>query len=476
MAVLEREAGHPHAAAREADAIEALCQSWRNGRYEMWKGFEQTRAQAVCALNGAERVAHANPFLNYRTGKKLVADIQAYQLGDFEEAERLHVTGRLRSALSPAFGQDLKTSLYSWRVMERMHPSAPGTDYWTAVSLERQGNREAADELFEKARAASDPKALARDPGAADADFGWSPVLFSSPARGTGLALRAWDDRLGDRKRSIVVLGRISTRPLFGAFFSYTESEWTAPLSISVQGSLTDRVRDWFGSSMTASAAAQVFRATESTAAVLVSTRWMRFGRVALGGRAYEFQSVVPAGVSAPAAQTVSAEIAWDTRDRPHVSRAGMLFRIQQDLGWAGAVTFARTAAQFQWNWRWGVRQGMQWNAVGGASSGAIPHYLLYDLFDSQVPVVREFRYMDSQSASAWARYYYQFYPWLRVGGFLTTAGAFSDWNQATSALRFGAGIDAELLLSRTANTGPRWEFGIFNGEWIFQGGMRVGL
>lgn len=484
LGALEGEAGHPHAAQRAWAKVEDFCVGWRMSHYESLTGPLTARAASVCALAGAERTAQGLPWMHYFSAKRLASDTQNILLGEADDAERLHVTGRLRSALSPVFGQDFRNSLMSWRVLERSAPTAPGTDYWLGLTLERQGNLPLAREAMERAAklSPSDPRAVLHlkrsEPRSFDAlGYGWAPLFGASPARGIGAGLRVWDDRLGDRRRSGTAAVMASTRGNVGGELELAESEWIAPLRLVGRFSASHRVRDYFGLGMASVYGARSdFRTTSwDIDAVLSAPVWENL-ELAAGVTRRNFASdPLPGGLVGKSMQGIVVEASWDSRDRAVAPRQGFFGRLRQEWLFTepGDVLITRTRLQGAAHIRINLRNTLHVNAALLATDGTVPFNALSDLGDTDMPGIREYRLLESQAAALWTTYRYQLLPWLRVGAYASLGAVAVDLAGLPSASRWGAGLELQFLSERSPRFAPLWTLGIFNGEWLFQGGIR---
>ncbi len=484
LAVLETENGHPHASHAAWKHVEQLCQGWRANQYNAYSGKIRGRAIALCALAGAEHTAQGLPYLHWGASKNLRADVQDFLLGDLEEAERLHATGRLRAGLSPFFGLDFKTALLSWRVLERQTPTAIATDYWTAVTLERQGNQAAAAEAMEKALKSSPPdvRAVARaerkDFRSLEAlDFGWAPTVSSTPARGVGLGLRFWDDRIADQGHAVGVAVHGTLRRALWGNFQFTESEWTAPLRLRLSANAHSRLRDYFGLGMTSPATAvQEFNAVswESEWAISFPLGYLDTA-VSVLARNYT-SDALPAGLAVQPAQGFAAQVVWDNRDRTIAPRSGLYLLGRAEWLAPTASPVLRTRLVLAKHFRLALRHTVHAHAALSTASGTAAFNQLSDLEGTGAPGIREMRWVDANAAAAWLQYRYLALPWLRLGVFGTWGAVAASVAGLPSSGRWGAGIEAQLLFERTPRFAPTWELGVFNQEWIFQGGIRVEL
>jgi hypothetical protein len=487
LGALERESGHPHAAHRAWSKVEDFCVGWRMSQYESLSAKLAARAAAVCALAGAERTAQGLPWMHYFSAKRLAADTQNVLLGDAEDSERLHVTGRLRAALSPVYGQDFRNSLMSWRVLERSAPTAAATDYWLGLALERQGNLPLAAQSIERAAKLTvpDPRAVLHlkrsETRSFDAlDFGWGPIFGASPARGMGAGMRVWDDRLGDAHRSVAAAVLATTRGNLSGGAEFTEGQWFAPFRLALQVTASHRVRDYFGLGVASTYASITdFRTTTWDADALLSTPVGGSFEVAAGVTQRNFASdILPAGVVGKTMQGILVEAKFDTRDRATAPRQGFFGRLRQEWLFTqpGTVLITRTRLHGAAHWRLSMRHTVHANAAVLATNGSVPYNALSDLFDTDMPGVREYRLMESQAAALWFTYRYQLLAWLRVGAFGSLGAVAVDLAGLPGAARAGAGLEVQFIGERSPRFAPLWSFGLFNGEWIFQGGLRSEL
>lgn len=479
LGAIEDERGHPHAAAKALNQIEGFCNRWRVGRFEVFQGKERGRAVAVCALAGAELIANSFPLFQWGRLRKLGQDLFDFQLADMDEAERLYLTARLRSALGPLEGQDFRTALVSWRVLERAHPQTPGIDYGLGLTLFRQGNTQASEEAFEKAVLHRDPRALARAERLAlsneeEVGFGIAPMPFFSPARGVGLGVRVWNDRIADQKHSLFAMAAISTRGNIGGSLRLREFEWTGPFVLEISGRGGNRVQDFFGLGISSGPVAQSFMASLFEGEVGVSYRWRGITFVA-GGTGQSFSSAtLPAGLFTEAYRGIFGEVIWDSRDKVFLPRRGSRLSIRQEWLTTSAKAFSRIRVAGELHLPLHLWHGVSLSFSGVGTQTDALYNLLPDLGMLGMPAVREFRYRGAFAAGAWFQYRYRVSNWLRAGAFANVGTVGLNTAEFFPSARGGFGVSAEFSFERAPRVNPRWEFGYFNQQWIFQGGLRA--
>ncbi len=482
---LEAEAGRPHAARAAWRRLNALCDEWRGLHYKQFQGSDGGRAAALCLQAAAEISAQDSFPIRWGLGKQIQGDWLAFQTADLEEAERLSLTGRIRTSLSPAYGQDFRAALVALRILERLAPATPATAYWIGKALERQGNTPMAEEAFAQALASTppDPRAGARARRMALGDddeptYGWTPYLFTSPARGFGGGALLWDDRIADTRRAYRLDAFLSSRGNYFASAKIGDSATLAPLQLQLGGSFGYRKWDYFGAGMVA-APVQTFGVTAAHAELEIGSPAYYGWRLSGVGVLRHVDAAGTAPLSFEGSQGFGHVLEWDATDRRQSPRRGVRIGWRQEYLWtkASQLFFSRSLFEAEFHWPIALRHRLSLQAALGITS-AFPA-LINGNFDPATlgaPGIREFRYQSAAMAASWIRYRFRLLNWLGAGLFGAAAAADTLVSNLPNQVKLGGGIDFDFVLARSPQFTPRWEMGVFNGEWIFQGGFRAGL
>ncbi|MBY0370035.1 hypothetical protein K2X33_05070 [bacterium] len=469
--LLKKEQGRIHEAWDVLNALEEQCAAWRGSQFA---GVEKGSAAGVCAWASAEHLATAPFPWDFRRPKLIRSDILLFQTEEVPQERRLFLTGFLRGALPPLQGQDFRASLVSWRFLERLAPETPEMFYGLGLVYTRQGNTQAAEEAFGQAADKGSALVAARrerhaTQGRAEPSTGFAPYVFNSPAWGLGAGARFWDDRVADTFRQFNASASFATRGLAQGRAEWMDGEMLSPLRLVVAGDIGVRPQNLGAGSF--------------------SWRWAQAelgAQAALGhallGLGYTLHSASYSGLPVTAAgygfQALRLELEWDTRERPELPSQG--FRLQLGQSWAvafsGGASFSQSRARLSGWWSPGVRTLVGVTAVAVVSQGSVPQGKMPDLaYDLGVPGVVPWRFQQPFGAGAWAFYRYTLLSWLRPGVFASVAWSGAGLAQGGRP-HWGAGIDFQFPLQRDPRAVPRWEVAVFDGAWVFQGGMEFTL
>lgn len=472
--LLHQESGRPHAAARELRELEGYCTQWRTGAYESLAEAERGPAARVCVLAGAETLSRKLLPWDLGRARSLKAETVRFQTDAMPEPLRLEGIGRLRAALPPLFGQDFRASLVAWRFLERMAPDTPGIHTQMGLTFFRQGNADAAREAFARGVERAEPVAIARAArvaadGPQDPGFGWMPYLFSSPTTGFGLGVAGWDDRVADTRRLLKARVRVSTRLWAEGRVDWEDRQTLSPVRVGLALEAARRTQpngvgvfDWSyldaGPSLTVAAGPARL-----------------YGRYAARPARY---GVLPAGQHGYGTHFFEVGAVWDDLDRPEIPRHGS--RVELAHGWARDINGGRGYRILRLRGLFhhapssrdllSLALGMAW------APGEVPQGLMPDLAaDGEVAALAPWRRQQASVAGMTVRYRYSLLPWLRPGAF-ATVGATGGASFELERVGWGAGVDVAFVIHRSPRALPRWEFGIFNGSFIFQGGLNLAL
>jgi hypothetical protein len=250
------------------------------------------------------------------------------------------------------------------------------------------------------------------------------------------------------------------------------EWEWTYPFLLELSSKGGNRVQDFFGLGMGPPSPTS-FLATLWDTELLLAYCFSK-GRLGVGVVNALFSSAsLPAEWSALSYQALTLKLYWDTRDKLLLPRHGV--RAAAEYEWIPTShPFSRWYFLMEGFQPLTVSQGLSAAVAGAGREGNLPYNLLADLGLLAVPGVREFRYRGNFAVASWLQYRYRVAPGLLLGAFATTGAVAPKVEQLWAALRFGAGVSVEFSFERVPRLLPRWEFGIFNGQWTFQGGFRA--
>jgi hypothetical protein len=474
---LALEASRPHEGRKYFLAVEDLCWSWQSRNFSQFKGFELARANGVCALVSAELAIHPFPVFSYFRLRRIASYTQAFLLNELPEVEKLHITARLRSALPPLDGLNFRSSLLSFRVMERLSPETKGTHYWLALTFRRQGQAELSLNSLHRAVEEADPRAVLVKPGVdrrwgSDLSYGFTLFPFVSPAKLQGLGVRYWDDRLDDGPFSLLASAEGSLRGnLSGALrLGYQWDTWS--LFSEFEGGRIPR--DFFGLGMQGSAPVLGFSTTLFQGGI-------GFSRSVGLQSLYSFGSVFQAMDAAPVPGAIFSSYGgafvsfeWDARDRATLTRNGLRLGVKvKGLGSSlGAAVIVEPV--FSAHRTFGLRHTFSLYASARATGGNLPVNALCDLYAMDMPLARQFRFQDSQGIMAVLSYRWLVAQWVHLSAFGVAGSVADRWEALFRSAAPGVGLGIDLQFERLPRFSPRWEFGNFAGEWIFQSAGRV--
>ncbi len=482
LAALEYEAWHPHAATRAWKELDSLCDEWRGTDFQSFQGRTLGCARAACALATAEltQADHFPIFLSKRS--RLLEDAAAFRIADLlEEEERLSLNGRLLIALSPLYGQDLASGIVFLQFLDQVAPNSAGTHYWMGLAHFRKGDLAAAEKSFLRAQSTRDPRALLRRQTQKwgelhEPTFGWVPTFQATPSRGIGVGVILWDDRLGDARRGFQLEAQGSTRGNLTARGRYQELSLLEPATLAFSVAAGTRVWDYFGAGMLQQGL-RTFQVLESewTLSVLSARYgWFQAWLSGIARTAHSNES--PPYLSVKGSRGVGVGMQWDGTDRLVAPQRGLFLQFRFEWLWANQsnLGFYRLLSSLSKYWQLRPHHLLNLSGVVQATGDSAPFNARSDLATLGVPGIREFRYQDVRIAALWLRYGYQRWSWASLGGFLTLAGAAGGFTLIPSALRWGAGVEMDFHFARTPRMVPRFELGLFNGEWIVQAGVRL--
>ncbi len=474
---LALEARQPHAGRKYFLAAEDLCDAWQSKSFSQFQEVERGRANAVCALVEAELATHPFPVFSYFRLQRAQAYSQAFLLSELPEIEKIYATARLRSALPPLGGSNFRSSLFSFRVLERLSPQTKGLNYWLALTFRRQGQAELASESLRRAVDEGDPRAVLIRPSldsrwGSDESYGITLVPLSSPAKLQGLGVRYWDDRLADGPISLLVSLEGTLRGNFGGSLrvGYQPNGWA--LAAELEGGRV--VRDYFGPGMGGGTAYIGFPTTQLRGRF---SFWQGIGFQKTVSFGLVFHAVDVGSFSgAPFSSFLGsfASFDWDNRDRAVMPRNGLRLNIKAKAlrSTLGQALVFETV--FSAHRTIGLRHTFLFQASTRSAAGSLPVNALSDLYALDVPLAREFRFQDSQAAGAFVAYRWLAAPWLHLGLFGVVGSVGDRWESLLNSPALGAGLSFDLQFERIPRFSPRWEFGNFAGEWIFQTAARV--
>lgn len=469
---LALEASQPHAGRKYFLVVEDLCDSWDQKKFLPFGEKERGRAYAVCALVEAELSIHPFPLFSYFRLQKVDRYAQGFLAEEVPEVEKHYAVARLRSALPPIGGLDFRSSLLSFRVLERLSPQTKGVHYWLAQAFRRQGQSKLSLESLERAVSEGDPRAVLVSPGidrrwGSDYSYGFSVYPFTSPAKQQGLGVRYWDDRLQDSPLSLFVSSEASLRGNLNGLLQlgYQRSRWA--LTASFEGGRV--VRDFFGSSQTGGLTVLGFPTSQVSGRVAFAHAVGVQKTVSVGPvfQAIDVGSFTGASFSSFFGGFATFE--WDNRDRIVLTRDGVRLGLKvKALGSAvGEALIFETAFSSYRTLR--LRHTFSFQASARSAAGKLPVNAFSDLYAMEVPLAREFRFQEAQAASAFLSYRWLAAPWAHLGTFLVVGSVGDRWEQVVRSPAFGAGVGFDFQFERIPRFSPRWEFGNFGGEWIFQ-------
>ncbi len=441
--------GLPHAARAAWEACDKTCLTLRPDAFAAVEPRSRGKVAGHCAWVAAELLAEEPSPWHFSKARRLKQDWLTFQTSDVAEKERLLLTGRLRAALSPPYGQDFLASLLALRTLERLAPERPEVKKEIAVSLYRQGNSAAA-----RRELGGDFDWLPN----LDFDYGVRPYFFNSPARGIGVGVVAWDDRLSDGPVSVFTQASLSSRLNLRANLVARYAGWSA----AVGGA--DEIQD---------SALGSFRTTRLGGQVSYNYPVGNFG-IEVEGQAEVFG---PRGL--PPGYVTSHFIGgtlkpyWDTRDRVEFPRSGSYVSFGTGLFSAASSPFLKLQLEGAAHRSLSVRQTISFAVNAYSVSHSAPFNAWGDLSkEGGVLGVQLFRFRERAMAGASVRYRHRVLGWLHSGAYVSTAVVGDNFERAMQTLRLGAGMEATLQFTRSPRWLPRWELGWFDGAWVFQGGM----
>lgn len=478
-ASLEWENEHPHAAREIWKKVEHLCQEWEKTDFGDFERDQVARATALCALASAENTASENfpfPWTERHTAWKNLDTLQKIGL---PENERILATGQILVRLSPFRGGNLTDALTLFNILEINAPNTSGVSYWKGYTLYRMGKTEAAQIAFAAANRTGDPRAalrLKRDSlgTVRDPTFGFSAYPFFTQARGLGIGALLWDDRIGDAPRSYILEAQASHRGNLIAAVRYSESRILDPATIDISFKLGIRKRSYYGGGMRRTAEQSFAEFGSDTEISLRTARYGWFQGFASGIYRSASASKQPAFLKIASLSGFAYGAEWDGTDRLVSPQAGYKVAARQEWLSSGAGLFTRIEFQARAYWQLGEKHRLSIAGALGVSSDSAPLNAQCELATLGMPGIVEFRYQNIRCTAAWASYRYQAKNWLGVGFYGTLGGVAGGFSKIPNATRIGAGMEAEFTFARNPVLSPRWEMGVFNGEWVIQGGLRT--
>lgn len=478
-ASLEWESERPHAARDTWKKVEALCAQWEKNDFADFLRDDVARASALCALASAELTAMENFPLPWAPRDAARENFETLQKIGLPENERVLATGQILARLSPWRGENLTDALTLFKILEGNAPDTPGVSYWAGYTLYRMGKLDPAQIAFTAASGNGDPRAalrlkrqrlgIVRDP-----TFGFSAYPFFTPARGLGVGALLWDDRIGDTPRSYLLEAQASHRGNLIAAVGYSESGILDPATVDIRFKLGTRKRDYYGGGMLRNTEESFTESGSDAELSLRSARYGWFQGFVSGIHRSASASGLPAFLKVASVSGFAYGLEWDGTDRPVSPQTGYKVSLRQEWLSAGAELFTRAEFQARGYWRLGGKHRVSVATAVGASSDAAPLNAECELASLGMPGVAEFRYQNIRCTAAWASYRYQVKNWFGVGFYGAFGGVAGGFSKIPDAAQLGAGVEAEFVFARNPVLAPRWEMGVFNGEWVIQGGLRT--
>lgn len=482
--------GKPHAARAAWSPVLSACARWEDERFERLQGDDRSRAQGLCALARAERLADFPSLFSWQESARLERDLSGLEAAPLPRDEQWYLEGRIFPMLPPGAGQDFRRAFVAWGFLTRARPELASPPFWLARTAQLARNEPRAESAYAESgrHVPPDPRTslfhdgekLVRRKEAVDGlRFGTAPQIFFAPETGLGAGLSIFDERVADRHRAALVSAWAATRGNLGARAALGDGDTIAGFRLAADVAVSDGGEDFFGLGSRAPRDA-LTRLVGTRTAITVALVEPFFDDFFLkvGWRGGHFAVRAQDGPATPPDADGRfhtgpvVAIGLDSRDSRFAPRRGVLASVE---GWGPTAGLGSPRSFTAW------RAEIEGHAPVGA--GAVTLGACLDAVEDDapflayprvgrgcaVPGVRAGRFVDRKLLALSAEYERKLWRAISASVFVDAVAAGPDLDGiARGVWRWGGGGALTLSLSPYTRPRVRAELGIVGGELAF--------